>query len=314
MSPDVATPSVADPIERRYLLLVYNPVLEEFGGETLVVHQGWNDPYDLVAEYAADVAAASNGVAVYTQADRIERDAYPVKADGFRYDDASYLACINDPSHTSCHYFESEWGRIEIIDYAAMLRDNNVCERFNAGEFDEVWLFGGPWMGFWEANQAGSDAIFTNGPVVTDSECLGRLNIMGFNYERGVAEMLEDLGHRTEGTLRSLDRSLAQRFALFTQYDQQNPGAAQCGNVHFAPNGESDYDWGNTREVQSNCDNWLHYPDLTGPTQTVTCDLWGCDARRYLVWWMSHLPHVAGETSDGVSNNWWSYILDRGDA
>ena len=90
------------------------------------------------------------------------------------------------------------------IDYLAMLNSQNVCARFNAGEFDELWMFGAPFMGFWEANQAGTQAINTNGPIVVGSTCQGRLNIFGFAYHVGVANMLHDYGHRINGTLFSL--------------------------------------------------------------------------------------------------------------
>ena len=80
------------------------------------------------------------------------------------------------------------------IDYLAMLNSQNVCARFNAGEFDELWMFGAPFMGFWEANQAGTQAINTNGPIVVGSTCQGRLNILGFAYHVGVANMLHDYG------------------------------------------------------------------------------------------------------------------------
>jgi hypothetical protein len=30
--------------------------------------------------------------------------------------------------------------------------------------------------------------------------------------------------------------------------------------------------------------------------------------RAHHLWWLDHLPRVAGET-DGVRNNWWAYVL-----
>ena len=50
----------------------------------------------------------------------------------------------------------------------------------------------------------------------------------------------------------------------FTLYDMVAPNNAACGNVHFAPNSEHDYDWGNKRVVWSTCDDWLNYPALSG--------------------------------------------------
>jgi hypothetical protein len=33
----------------------------------------------------------------------------------------------------------------------------------------------------------------------------------------------------------------------------------------------------------------------------------GGDMRAHHLWWLSHLPHVGGESFD-VGNNWWEYI------
>ena len=96
----------------------------------------------------------------------------------------------------------------------------------------------------------------------------------------------------------------------FIRYDQVAPGMAQCGNVHFAPNSERDYDWGNRRPVLSGCDDWLHFPDLSGRRRMVDCREWGNgDMRRHHLWWLQHLPRAAGSTY-GVRNNWWAYIVD----
>ena len=65
-------------------------------------------------------------------------------------------------------------------------------------------MFGAPFMGFWEANQAGSQAVNTNGPIVVGSTCQGRLNIFGFAYHVGETNMLHDYGHRIDGVMKSL--------------------------------------------------------------------------------------------------------------
>jgi hypothetical protein len=136
---------------------------------------------------------------------------------------------------------------------------------------------------------------------------------MAFNYERGVDCMLENFGHRTESIMSRVYERLGRgrnMWELFTRYDKIAPGQAQCGNVHFAPNSERDYDWGNPRTVRSYCDDWLSYPELPGNARTVDCREWGGgDMRAHHKWWLKRLPHAAGET-DGVSNNWWRYIVN----
>lgn len=96
----------------------------------------------------------------------------------------------------------------------------------------------------------------------------------------------------------------------FTLYDKVAPGNAGCGNVHFAPNSERDYDWGNQRYVWSNCDDWLNYPNLTGKKRLVNCDEWGGgDIRAHHRWWLNHLPKAPGLAPDGKLANWWKYVL-----
>ncbi|HEY7033357.1 MAG TPA: hypothetical protein VH482_18595 [Thermomicrobiales bacterium] len=41
----------------------------------------------------------------------------------------------------------------------------------------------------------------------------------------------------------------------------------------------------------------------------MTADWGNGDQRGHHLWWLSHLPRAEGET-DGVSNNWWTYIVD----
>ena len=192
-----------------------------------------------------------------------------------------------------------------------MLNSQNVCARFNAGEFDELWMYGAPFMGFWEANQAGSQAVNTNGPIVVGSTCQGRLNIFGFAYHVGVANMLHDYSHRINGTLFTLLPNGGSVYEQFQRSDLLNPGQAQCGATHWTPTSGFEYDYNNTRNVTSSCADWLNYPNRTGATTTISCAAWGCDERQYHIWWMQHLPHVAGVASDGSTNNWWTYILAR---
>jgi hypothetical protein len=130
--------------------------------------------------------------------------------------------------------------------------------------------------------------------------------------------MLEDLGHRTESILKhaygrwDYQQPLIRMnpWERFTLYDKVAPGQAACGNVHFAPNSNSDYDWGNRRVVVSTCEDWLNYPKLSGRSRPVDCTEWGNgDIRLHHKWWLSHLPRASGRT-EGKLNNWWGYIVD----
>jgi hypothetical protein len=292
------------PIQRKVLMITHNPRLRTQGGQTLKEYFRWNDPDELAAGYIQDVRASSYGYANYAVVERLVVDGYPLKRDGFRYTEQSYLEAwrirkFHDP---------------DGVDYLELVREFNLIERVNSGQIDEVWLFGHPYGGYWESIMCGPGAFWCNAPPLAGTEhCARRFVIMGFNFERGVGEMLEDLGHRAESILYKVferTRGDANLFERFTRYDLKHPGLAEVGNVHFAPNSVRDYDWGNPRPVPSRCDSWYNFPDLSGAPRAVTCREWGNgDIRAHHVWWLKHFPHLVG-AADGIAWNWWQYVID----
>lgn len=298
---DYALPA---PIYRKVLMITHNPTLRSKGGITLKQHFRWNDPETLAKGYIDDVRWCSFGYANYEIAEHIVVDGYPVKNDGFRYDEASYLEAwrtrkFHDP---------------DGVDYMALVREFDMIRRIERGDIDEIWLFGHPYGGYYESIMCGKDAFWCNAPPLTGTRaCERRFVIMGFNFERGVGEMLEDLGHRAESILYKVFERVhgdANLFERFTRYDLKFPGQAECGNVHFAPNSVRDYDWGNMRPVSARCDNWVRFPDLTGEPRTVTASDWGGgDIREHHRWWFRRFPHIEG-SANGVLWNWWEYVID----
>ena len=286
---------------RRVLSVVHDPVS---GGRKLHQLLGWNDPGSLAETYVRDVRDCSTAYTNFEIVERVEVDGFPVKQDGFRYSIDNYLKCWR--SRSGFHQPDS-------VDYHRLLDEFDIVAKINSGAIDEVWLFGFPYAGYYESIMAGPGAFWCNAPPLTGTKANRRFVIMGFNYERGVGEMLEDLGHRAESIMSKVfegKRGEANLWERFTRYDKTHPGRAECGNVHFAPNSERDYDWGNRREVVSRCDDWYNFPNFKGLSRRVNCSEWGNgDIRLHHLWWFKHFPHVAGET-DGISNNWWSYIVD----
>lgn len=263
-----------------------------------------HDPEELAREYAEDVRECSHGYARYEVVEHPVVDAFPRKVDGFSYSEQSYLE-----SRRTGRFHDPDG-----VDYLALVREFDLLGRVGSREIDEVWLFGHPNAGYWESVMAGPGAFWCNSlPLEGTERCSRRFVIMGFNYERGVGEMLEDLGHRAESVLTKVferTQGDANLFERFTRYDLKFPGRAEVGNVHFAPNSMRDYDWGNPRRVHSRCDTWHNFPDLDGEPRVVSCREWGNgDIREHHRWWLRHLPHVVGE-SDGTSWNWWEYVLD----
>ena len=298
--PTVSSPlPTPPPVKPKVLALIHNPVIRGVKAQTLY---RWNDPDKLAQGYSDDIKAISYGYAQYQIVDRIEVDGFPVKVDGFRYTPQSF-----DQAWTARHFHQPD-----AVDYLALVKEFRLIERVSDGEIDEVWLVGFPYCGYYESIMCGPGAFWCNAPPLRGTEIAKRrFVIMGFNYERGVGEMLEDLGHRAESILAQVfERTNPNLWEQFTRYDKTNPGAAECGNVHFAPNSLKDYDWGNPRPVPSRADHWYAFPNLTGDPRVMTCAEWGNgDIREHHRWWFRHFPHVEGE-SGGLSWNWWEYVID----
>ncbi len=299
-----ASPPGVDPVRPRVLVVVHDPAVASQGHRRLTEIFGWHDPDALVRQYVADLAAASHGYLRYDVVERIVSNDFPVKRDGFRYTGASYLA----------GWHARRMHQPDAIDYGAQIAAFDLVGRYERDEIDEAWFVSFPYSGDYESTMVGRGAFWCNSPPVAGTgRCAGRFVLMAFNYERDVGCMLENFGHRVESILTRVWRNHPPErnlWARFIQHERTAPGRAHCGNVHFAPNSERDYDWGNRRPVVSHCDDWLHFPDLAGRARRVDCREWGGgDMRAHHLWWLGHLPHVAGET-DGVLNNWWAYVVD----
>lgn len=292
------------PVHRKVLLLIHNPRIPSYGDQRLQAVLRWQNPDELVAQYIYDVAAASFGYANYQIAERIEVDGFPLKEDGFVYDADSYV---------QRWLMRSGFHKPDRADYGRLLHDYQIINKINTGVIDEVWLMGFPYAGYYESRMVGSDAFWCNAPPLTVPQAKRRFVMMGFSYERGPGEMLENLGHRAESIMSHVygrKRGDANLWQRFTRHEQTNPGQAECGNVHFAPNSQRDYDWGNRRMVASRCHTWLNFPNLAGEPKQVNCQEWGNgDIRQHHLWWLGHIPHVSG-MHDGIQNNWWQYIID----
>ncbi len=303
-APPLEPANQPEPIQPKVLVVIHNPIIRSRGGRKLHEVFDWNDPDKLAKAYSDDVRWCSFGYVDYQITERVEVDRYTLKLDGFTYDETSYLEA----------WRTRNFHQPDAVDYLRLVEEFDMIQKVDSGAIDEVWLLGFPYTGYYESIMAGPGAFWCNAPPLAGTEhCSRRFVIMGFNYERGVGEMLEDLGHRAESILSKVfekTRGDANLFERFTRYDLKYPGQAEVGNVHFAPNSVRDYDWGNPRYVASRCDDWYNFPNFQGVTRRVNCSEWGNgDIREHHRWWLRHFPHVVGATN-GISHNWWEYVID----
>lgn len=285
-----------EPITLKVALITHDPPIPERGGLPLSRVMGWNDAETLAAQYIADLRACSGGIADYRIVMRRHYTDFPVKIDGFRYDSATYLAAWERrmPAHQP-----------DEADYERLLDQIGLAAELERGELDELWLFAFPYAGYYESRMVGVDAFWCNAPPLRLPHARRRYIVMGFNVERGVDCMLENFGHRVESIMAHVYRHHPPERNLWDRFTRLD----ECGNVHFAPSSARDYDWGNPRPVWARADAWYQFPDLSAPARVMRCAEWGGgDMRLHHLWWLDHLPRVAGET-DGIANNWWRYVL-----
>ncbi|MCX6138049.1 MAG: T9SS type A sorting domain-containing protein [Ignavibacteriales bacterium] len=290
------------PITIKVALVNQNPMLLP-SYHRLNVEFGWRDPNALVAALIKHFREATDSVINFQIVEKIEANTLKKASDS---------------------------GQI-YFDYREMVKYYQFDEKRNKGEIDEVWVFSAPYLGMWESQLMGPNAFWWNSSPIKDGTALTKLlSVMGLNYERGVDQAFHSFGHRMESAVREAYQEAQGRswdpistnptpWDLFTRYDKITPGLAHCGNIHFPPNGTSDYNYGNTTPVRSYAENWFRYPFLFSQSSIVSLPTWnytgseplteGTDHLGYLRWWYNHIPRYEG-VKDGVLNNWWMYWLD----
>jgi len=278
----------------------------------------WHDPWKLMQVYRDTLFSASGGVIDYQIVKIYDEKRFFTRLKG--EDELLDLPQVIDL------LAEPEWKTLKeqgtSFDYNAFLKHYGFCKMRDQGEIDEVWVWTFPYGGMWESTFAGQDAFWLNSNPVEGTSCQDLLTVMGLNYERRMSLAMESYGHRVESVMRKVygrwepqapDRN---NWEIFTTYNNLRPGHAHVGNIHFPPNGLSDYDWDNQEEVITYADTWYDYPEINETRgETVNCEEWNCSHLGYMTWWYRHLPRYAGlNAEDGHLNNWWHYVVDYKEA
>jgi hypothetical protein len=309
------TPSADNQQQKvKVLVLSFDPVLPNRGGKTVNQAYGYKNPAAFASAYAEAVERTS-GAAVHFEVEGIRTlNQFPPLADGTRYTPTLYSAVVEGRA--------TPWPA--MMDYTRVLREQGVPAMIDAGQVDEVWLFGGPYMGFWEAAMAGPGNFYINGGTYPNVASQRPFAIMGFNTERFDGVLLHGNGHRIEATMTRAYGgwnvpSPHDAWDLFGANAAQSAGRAGAGTVHFPPNATADYDYSNTRVVNSYADQFLNYPGPvnTSTTTPVSRATWQRfapanhdDQDGYLAWWYMHIPRAAGTNADGRPNNWYRLVYD----
>jgi Carboxypeptidase regulatory-like domain len=301
---------------RNATVVIYDPLITKADGTKvpLSTYKNWEDPAQLVDRFKRSIQSMTNGRVKYNVVKTKTINDFPVKADGFKYTQATYLACLADSSQ--CHAADG-------ADVLATLSSEGVCSDVNAGATDELWLFGGPYFGYYESQLTGPKSFWYNSPALPGSTCNKLLPIMGFNYERSLPEMVHDMLHRTESTMSRVygswaENRIATNWDKFALVKAQSPSFnySGCGNAHWTPNSVAEYDYSNPASVSTLCDDFFDYPTLPAAgtsLKTITCSAWGCDELAYYRYFFQHLPKASGINADTKFNDWWRYVVKPND-
>ena len=159
------------------------------------VPANWPATSDLVQQYVAAMRTASQNTLVFQVKNTITVAKYPVLQDGRTYTNTTWSQAMADDSRA----YRDWHGNYMLADYQRIIQDFNLMQQVSDKVIDEVWMFGGPYFGFYESRMVGTSAFWCNGPGI---ECgCRRFVIMGYNFQRSVKEMVHDFGHRAESIL-----------------------------------------------------------------------------------------------------------------
>jgi hypothetical protein len=159
------------------------------------VPSSWNSTDNLIQQYIATMRQATGNLLIYEVDNKVTVPNYPVLLDGRQYNDTTWTQANTDDKTA----FRDSHGNYMLADYQRIINDYNILPAVANNQIDEVWMFGGPYYGFYESRMVGKGAFWCNAPGI---ELNSRLFIMmGFNFQRDVKEMVHDFGHRAESIL-----------------------------------------------------------------------------------------------------------------
>ncbi len=299
----------------KVIVLIYNPTLKSEGGKRLIEYLKANDPVEYSHILANVVREASWGYINYQIVDILEVDAFPVKTDGFRYTDETYLEARKN----------NKW-QPTTSSYRMFFVENGILERCKKEHITELWVWGASGMHMDEfagyipnryARFGPTDNPWFYRPYDIPEEIGHTMWVMGFNYEVGPDNMIHSYAHRIESMA-----ALAMADGIWDTHNKRDPWnvfswlemdhlgtPSHVGNCHVPPNGQGGYDYNNARRVESWADNWTRYPDLRGKPRLVSSQEWGNNHFGYMKWLLERVPKFPGYTQYGY-NNWWVYIAN----
>lgn len=197
----------------------------------------WRSALSLADEFIDAMIQISHKILICKIAAKLEISAYPVLTNGLQYNDASWTQAMRDDKSA----IRDSHGNFMLADYQRILQEYKILQGIQTSKIDEVWIFGGPFFGFYESQMVGKGAFWCNSPALEQAG--RRFVIMGFNFERGLKEMVHSYCHRAESILSRNFNSQDFQNRLYRHQPTSAPKneyeqwLLKYGTVHSAPDG-----------------------------------------------------------------------------
>ncbi len=212
-----------------------------------------------------------------------------------------------------------------MTDYDAIMKRIGAREWVESQGVQEFWIWGyhGGVLDLWESNMSGPHGDISNSDRITsDLPVFGSTyTVYHYNYQRGVAEAMENHMHQLEAVLNHFDGRDATAYrdwpellfwGKFVGSDSTHTLASpiRAGWSHFPPNATTDYDWANSDSVLTDIEDWTPYG--TGKSEWMNCERWKCDHLDWFVYWTQNIPGRLNDLSyrGRPLRNWWRFISD----
>ncbi|MEW5940757.1 MAG: hypothetical protein AB1750_13895 [Chloroflexota bacterium] len=163
----------------------------------------WTQADTLANAYKQTMRSLSADTVIYQIVKRKTVSYFPVLEDGRQYTDATWTQARQDDRLA----YRDAHGNYVFANYLKIAQDFDLLALVRDKAIDEVWMFGGPYFGFYESRMVGRNALWCNAPPLEQPG--RRFVMMGFNYERDVKEMVHNFGHRAESILGAKYGSMA---------------------------------------------------------------------------------------------------------
>jgi len=329
-TPTPTKPSEETIMSPKVLYIAFNPVengknmAEEFFSRNFNGKSAEEVENLIANETISAFKRLSNNTINYQIAKKINITEFPKYSNGFEYSFEKYRECTSGDPHGTCE--KQKW----LFDHVNWVRENRICEIADENNVDEIWIISNPFIMTYESFMIGPNNSFhINGGAYNLPECKKHYAVMNANYHIPKA-FLHIYGHRIEATMNYLmadwkiedKQRFWNNFSAVERYrepygQEKSYDRTYCGNAHFPSNALKHYDYANHNYKNSKCVDWKNFPNLTGKTENINCEAWGCSDNGWQEYWFASLPRGVGEVE--IENNkgkkfyfkknWWYYIL-----